>query len=91
MDHTLPFSFVGKEDWEKIHNIIKDNHPQIIALALSYLSEEKSSKILSCLPNKEDILERISTMRSVEPEYIREVERVIERKLYLGNGESSSI
>lgn len=89
MDNIAPFSFVGKEDWRKIHDLIRDDHPQIIALVLSFLPEEKSSKILSCLSNKEDILERISTMKKVEPEYIREIERVIERKLYLGDGEDS--
>jgi flagellar motor switch protein FliG len=85
----IPFSFIDKEDWRKIFEIIRDEHPQIISLILTHLSESNSSKILSLLDNKEDLLERVSTIRSVEPEFVREVERTLERKLYSGSRENS--
>ena len=61
----------------------KDEHPQTIALILSYLEPQQAGIILSSLPQEvqADIARRIATMDSTSPEVISEIESVLERKL----------
>lgn len=78
-----PFDFVRKVDPSHLLNFLEGEHPQTIALVLSYLEPQKSALILSALKQelKPDISWRISTMDRVSPDILREVERVLERKL----------
>ena len=45
-----PFEFVRKTDASQLLNFIQDEHPQTIALILSYLSAGQSAMIISALP-----------------------------------------
>ena len=78
-----PFDFVRRTDSSHLLNFIQDEHPQTIALILSYIDERKSSEILKRLhPNVQaGVTKRIATMKRTSPEVLREVERVLERKL----------
>jgi len=78
-----PFEFVRKADATQILNFIQDEHPQTIALILSYLSPTQSSSILSALaPDRQaDVARRVATMDRTSPDVIKEVERVLETKL----------
>lgn len=78
-----PFEFVRKTDASQLLNFIQDEHPQTIALILSYLSSSQSSAIISSLtPDKQaDVAKRIAMMDRTSPDVIKEVERVLERKL----------
>ncbi len=78
-----PFEFVRKTDATQLLNFIQDEHPQTIALILSYLSPQQSSTIISSLaPDKQaDVAKRIAQMDRTSPDVIKEVERVLERKL----------
>ncbi len=78
-----PFEFVRKTDASQLLNFIQDEHPQTIALILSYLSPQQSSTIISSLaPDKQaDVAKRIAQMDRTSPDVIKEVERVLERKL----------
>ncbi len=78
-----PFEFVRKTDASQLLNFIQDEHPQTIALILSYLSPGQSSTIISSLaPDKQaDVARRIAQMDRTSPDVIKEVERVLERKL----------
>ncbi|KGX93171.1 flagellar motor switch protein FliG [Pontibacillus halophilus JSM 076056 = DSM 19796] len=78
-----PFDFARKADPSQILNFIQNEHPQTIALILSYLDSEQSAGILSELPQEmqADIARRIATMDSTSPEVINEVEQILERKL----------
>ena len=64
-------------------NFIQDEHPQTIAMILSYLSPAQSAMILGALtPEKQaDVAKRIAMMDRTSPDVIKEVERVLERKL----------
>ena len=64
-------------------NFIQDEHPQTIALILSYLSSAQASTIVSSLaPDKQaDVAKRIAMMDRTSPDVIKEVEKVLERKL----------
>lgn len=78
-----PFEFVKKTDASQLLNFIQDEHPQTIALILSYLSAAQAATILGALaPEKQaDVARRIATMDRTSPDVIKEVERVLESKL----------
>lgn len=78
-----PFEFVRKTDASQLLNFIQDEHPQTIALILSYLSSAQASTIVSALaPDKQaDVARRIAMMDRTSPDVIKEVEKVLERKL----------
>lgn len=77
-----PFEFVRKVDPSQLLNFIQNEHPQTIALVLSYLPPSQSSAIISALPQDKqaDVAERIAIMDSTSPEVIKEVELVLEKK-----------
>lgn len=78
-----PFDFVRKADPGQLLNFIQYEHPQTIALILAYLKPQQSSIVLSALPQEKqaDVARRIATMDRTSPEVIKEVERVLEKKL----------
>lgn len=78
-----PFDFARKTDAAQIFNFIQNEHPQTIALILSYLDSEQSGQILSSLPQEvqADVAKRIAIMDSTSPEIVNEVESILERKL----------
>ena len=78
-----PFEFVRKTDASQLLNFIQDEHPQTIALILSYLSAAQSALILSALPpdRQADVAKRIAVMDRTSPDVIKEVEKVLESKL----------
>ena len=78
-----PFEFIRKTEPQQVLNFIQDEHPQTIAMILSYLSASQASVILGALtPEKQaEVAKRIALMDRTSPEVIKEVERVLERKL----------
>ena len=78
-----PFEFVRKTDPSQVLNFIQDEHPQTIAMILSYLTPAQAAMIMSALtPDVQaDVAKRIATMDRTSPDVIKEVERVLERKL----------
>jgi flagellar motor switch protein FliG len=78
-----PFDFVKKTDANQLLNFIQNEHPQTLALILSYLNSNQAAQVLSALPQEKqaDVAQRIATMGSTSPEIIKEVELVLERKL----------
>ncbi|OAS83338.1 MULTISPECIES: flagellar motor switch protein FliG [Metabacillus] len=78
-----PFDFARKADPGQILNFIQNEHPQTIALVLSYLEPAQSGQILSELPQElqADVARRIAVMDRTSPEIINEVEQILERKL----------
>ena len=80
---TRPFDFVRKADASQILNFIQNEHPQIIALILSYLRPQQAAQVLAELaPEKQaDVARRIAIMDRTSPEVIKEVEKALEKKL----------
>ena len=78
-----PFEFIRKTDAGQLLNFIQDEHPQTIALILSYLSAAQAALIVSALPpnRQADVAKRIAVMDRTSPEVIKEVEKVLESKL----------
>ena len=78
-----PFDCVRNTDPSQLLNLIQNEHPQTIALVLAYLRPEQAAAILSALPNdvQYDVARRIATMDRTSPDIIRDVEKVLERKI----------
>ncbi len=78
-----PFDFARKTDPGQLLNFIQNEHPQTIALIMSYLQADQSGAILSSLPpdRQVDVAKRIATMDRTSPDVLKDVERILERKL----------
>ncbi|MBQ7679896.1 MAG: flagellar motor switch protein FliG [Butyrivibrio sp.] len=78
-----PFEFIRKTDPSQLLTFIQDEHPQTIALIMSYMSASQSAMILGALPpeRQADVARRIATMDRTSPDTIKEVEKVLEAKL----------
>ena len=78
-----PFDFIRRVDSNQILNVIHNEHPQIIALVLSYIEPRQSAQIIASLPTdrQTEIISRISKMGSSSAEYVKEAERILERKV----------
>ena len=79
----VPFEFLKRAEPSQICTFIQDEHPQTISLILAHLSPKISSIVLSALPQdvRAEIIMRIASMDRTPPEIVREVERVLERKM----------
>lgn len=78
-----PFDFIRKADASQLLNFIQGEHPQTIALILSYLRPNQASGVLAALSQDKqaDVARRIALMDRTSPEIIKEVEKVLEKKL----------
>ncbi|MDR2864188.1 MAG: flagellar motor switch protein FliG [Spirochaetaceae bacterium] len=78
-----PFDFIRRTDPAQLLNFIQQELPQTIALILAYLEPNKASVILQNLPHgvQSEVARRIAIMDRTSPEVLREVERVLEKKL----------
>lgn len=78
-----PFQFASKADPSQLLNSIQSEHPQTIALILAYLKPQQAAIVLSALPQDKqaEVAKRIATMEGTSPEVIKEVEKVLEKKL----------
>ncbi|MFV0464715.1 MAG: flagellar motor switch protein FliG [Lachnospiraceae bacterium] len=78
-----PFEFVRKTDPSQVLNFIQDEHPQTMAMILSYLPATQAAVIMSALTPEvqADVAKRIALMDRTSPDVIQEVERILERKL----------
>ena len=78
-----PFEFIRKTEASQLLNFIQDEHPQTIALILSYLNPGQAALIISALPpdRQSDVAKRIALMDRTSPDVIKEVEKILESKL----------
>ncbi len=78
-----PFDAIRKTDPSQLLNFIQGEHPQTIALVLSYLQPGQASQVLSSLPQniQTEVSKRIAVMDRTSPDIIKEVEKILEQKL----------
>ncbi|MCL2633526.1 MAG: flagellar motor switch protein FliG [Oscillospiraceae bacterium] len=79
---TKAFGFVRKADYKNLLAIVQNEHPQTIALILSYSRSDQASAILSELPKdiRIDVVERIARMDAASPDVVKSIEETLERK-----------
>jgi len=78
-----PFDFARKAEPSQLLNFLESESPQTIALILSYLAPNQSGAILASLaPDLQvEVARRIAAMEGTSPDVIKEIERILERKL----------
>lgn len=88
---AAPFTTLRKTDPRKILGFIRNEHPQAIALILSYLLPEQASYVLSALPAdlQGEVAKRIATIERTSAEVVSEVEQILDRRLSLTLDEKS--
>jgi flagellar motor switch protein FliG len=69
-----------------VAEIIRLEHPQIIAIVLAYLDSDQAAEVLSALPDRmrSDILMRIASLDGIQPSAIHELDEILERQ-FTGN------
>ncbi|MFA5659200.1 MAG: flagellar motor switch protein FliG [Oscillospiraceae bacterium] len=79
---TKAFDFMRKADAKNMLAIVQNEHPQTIALILSYVRADQASSVLAELPKDKrvDVVERIAKMDSASPEVIKAIEETLEKK-----------
>jgi len=77
-----PIEILDWMDARSIAELLQDEHPQIIALIISYLDYSQASDVLNLLPKdmQPEIVQRIATLETVDPEALRELELVMQMK-----------
>ncbi|MBE3518699.1 MAG: flagellar motor switch protein FliG [Firmicutes bacterium] len=78
-----PFDFTRRADPSQLVNFLSGESPQTIALVLSYMNPAQAAQVLSALePEVQvDVAKRIATMDRTIPDLVKEVERVLERRI----------
>lgn len=78
-----PFNMIRKADPKQLVTFLYNEHPQTIALVLSYLEPEQAAVILSALPEElqADVAKRIALLERATPETVRDLEQVLEQRL----------
>jgi len=74
-------------DGRAVAELIRLEHPQIIAIVLAYLEADQAAEVLSCLPAnmRSDIMVRIATLDGVQPSALSELDDIME-KTFAGKG-----
>ena len=75
-----------------VSTVIKNEHPQIVAIVLSYLDGDHAAEVLQHLPaaSRSDVLMRIATLDGVTPEALNELNQILEKQFSSSTGEKSS-
>ena len=73
-------------DPRAVAEIIRLEHPQIIAIVLSYLEADQSAEVLGHLPERTrpDILMRIASLDGIQPSALHELDEILEKQ-FSGN------
>jgi flagellar motor switch protein FliG len=69
-------------DSKQVANIIRNEHPQIQTIVLSYLEPDQSAEILGQFPDKVrlDLMMRIANLEEVQPAALQELNEIMEKQ-----------
>ncbi|PLA73906.1 flagellar motor switch protein FliG [Hydrogenovibrio sp. SC-1] len=71
-----------------ISNMLKNEHPQVIAIVLSYFEPDLSAEILAGIPERfqSEVVYRIATLSTIQPRALFDLNDVLERASSDGEG-----
>jgi flagellar motor switch protein FliG len=74
-------------DPRAVAGVIRQEHPQIVAIVLSYLEPDHAAEVLSLLPDKaqSDILMRVASLDGIQPTALQELDEILEQQ-FAGGG-----
>ena len=81
-------------DPRSIAELIRLEHPQIIAIVMSFLDPDQAAEVLSEFPERvrPDIIMRISTLDGIQPAALQELDEILEKQFSgASNVKSSSL
>lgn len=81
-----PFAFLRKVDPRQIVGVLREEHPQVTALVVSYLERvnaDQAALVISGLDEdvQQDVSYRIATIERTPNDVVRQIESTIERRL----------
>ncbi|GAB4392933.1 MAG: flagellar motor switch protein FliG [Gammaproteobacteria bacterium] len=79
-------------DAKAIFDLVRNEHPQIIATVLTYLDSEQAAQVLSLFSEEKvvDLLLRMTSSINIKPDALTELGRIVEQQLYLSNKSTKS-
>jgi len=79
-------------DARRVADLIRIEHPQIIAIVLSYLETDQAAEVLSCLPEgmRSDLVMRVATLDGIQPTALAELDDMMEKQFAAGGNSSKS-
>jgi len=79
-------------DPKAIAEMIRFEHPQIIAIVLSYLDTDQAAGVLNEMKEevRSDIIQRIATMEGIQPNALQELDHILEKQFAGASGVKSS-
>lgn len=83
-------SLLKNVDLQQLLNFLRSEHPQTIALILSYLRSEQAAVILQALAKElqAEVAMRIVSIGQISPGIVKKIERVLSRELSLLSNEA---
>jgi flagellar motor switch protein FliG len=82
-------------DPRSVMELVRNEHPQIIAIILAYLEADQSAEVLACFPPavRSDLVTRVATLDGVQPTALAELDDMMEKQFAAagGSGKSSSL
>jgi flagellar motor switch protein FliG len=81
-------------DPRAVAELIRLEHPQIIAIVLSFLEADQAAEVLSQFPDRvrTDVVMRIATLDGIQPKALRELDEILEKQFSgTDNVKSSSL
>jgi flagellar motor switch protein FliG len=75
-----------------VAELIRGEHPQIVAIVLAYLDADQAADVLSMLPDRmrSDVLMRIARLDGIQPAALRELDEIMEKQFSGGNNLKAS-
>jgi flagellar motor switch protein FliG len=76
-------------DTRAIAEMLRFEHPQIIAIILAYLESDQSAEVIAQLPEtmRGEVLLRIATLDGIQPSALRELDQIMEKQ-FAGNNQA---
>jgi flagellar motor switch protein FliG len=80
-------------DPRAVAEIVRLEHPQIIAIVLSYLDADHAAEVMTHLPERvlPDIVMRIATLDGIQPNALSELDTILEKQFSGNNNVKSSV
>lgn len=88
----VDLSFVREIEARNLVNFVKFEHPQTIALILSYVPASKAAEALAILPEtlKPEVVMRMAGLDSVDASMVGEIANVLEKEIKVSSGSTVS-
>ena len=75
-----------------VADLVRNEHPQIIAIVLSYLDSDQSAEVLACYTPevRADLVMRVATLDGIQPSALAELDEMMEKQFAAAGGSSKS-